>query len=66
MLVRKVRVKALDAYVNPGRFTVPQLAFYTTLFSASIALLCILVAGPRLYNIAVPAAGLFWLETWKV
>lgn len=67
MLVRKVRVKALDSYVNFGRFTVPRLAFYTTLFSA-IALLYVLVAGPRLYGIAVPAAaaGLFWLETWKV
>lgn len=68
MRVRKIRVKVLDSYVNSGRFTVPRLAFYTTLFSASIALLCILVAGPRLYSIALPAAaaGLFRLETWKV
>lgn len=67
MLVRKVRLKAPDSYVNFGRFTVPRLAFYTTLFSA-IALLYVLVAGPSLYGIAVPAAaaGLFWLETLKV
>jgi hypothetical protein len=64
--VRKVRVKALDSYMNFGRFTVPRLAFYATLFSA-IAPLYVLVAGPSLYGIAVPAAaGLFWLETWKV
>ncbi|MEO9295588.1 MAG: hypothetical protein ABI347_08320 [Nitrososphaera sp.] len=66
-LVRKVRVKALDSYVNFGRFTVPRLAFYATLFSA-IAPLYALIAGPSLYGVAVPAAaaGLFWFETWKV
>lgn len=66
-LVRKVRIKALDSDVNFGRFTVPRLAFYATLFSA-IAPLYALVAGPSLYGLAVPvaAAGLFWFETWKV
>jgi hypothetical protein len=66
-LARKVRVKALDSYVNFGRFTVPRLAFYATLFSA-LAPLYALVAGPSLYGVAVPAAaaGLFWFETWKV
>ena len=66
-LVLKVRIKALDSYVNFGRFTVPRLAFYATLFSA-IAPLYALVAGPSLYGLAVPvaAAGLFWFETWKV
>jgi hypothetical protein len=67
VLARRVRVKALDSFVNFGRFTVPRLAFYATLFSA-IAPLYLLLAGPNLYGVAVPAAaaGLFWFETWKV
>src|SRR2546429_8458 len=47
VLVRRVKVKALDSYVNFGRFTVPRLAFYAALFS-SVAALYALFAGPNL------------------
>jgi hypothetical protein len=67
VLARRIRVKALDSYVNFGRFAVPRLVFYAALFSA-VAALYPLFAGPNLYGVAVPAAaaGLFWFETWKV
>lgn len=67
----KVRVKALSPYVSFGRFMVPRLAFYATVFSAIAALYASFSFGggaASLYGVAVPAsaAAVFWLEAWKI
>jgi predicted DNA-binding transcriptional regulator len=33
-IIKKVRVKELESYVSFGRFSVPRLAFYASVFSA--------------------------------
>lgn len=66
-VTRKVKVKALEQYVDFGRFTVPRLAFYATVFSA-IPLLLFLVNALNVYAVAVSAAAaaIFWIEAWKM
>ena len=68
-LTRKVKVKALESYVNFGRFSVPRLAFYASVFSA-VALLYTAFSHSDLsvYGVAVPAAAaaVLWLEAWRM
>ncbi len=66
-VTRKVRVKALEQYVDFGRFTVPRLAFYATVFSA-IPVLLFLTNAWNVYATAVSAAAaaIFWIEAWKM
>jgi hypothetical protein len=66
-VTRKVKVKALEQYVDFGRFTVPRLAFYATVFSA-IPLLLFLMDAWNVYATAVSAAAaaIFWIEAWKM
>lgn len=68
-LTRKVRVKALDSYVNFGRFPVPRLAFYASVFS-TVAVLYALFSASSLsvYGVAVPAAAaaVLWAEAWRM
>jgi hypothetical protein len=68
-ITRKVKVKALESYVNFGRFTVPRLAFYASIFT-TIAVLYVPLSGSLLsiYGILVPgtAAGIFWFEARKI
>jgi len=68
-IARKVKVKAMAAYVNFGRFTMPRLAFYASVFSAISALYMIFnVNSLSAYGVAVPAgaAAIFWFEAWKL
>jgi hypothetical protein len=68
-VTKRVKVKALESYVNFGRFAVPRLAFYASIFSAIAGLYFAFSAGsPTLYGAAVPsaAAGIFWFEAWKM
>lgn len=68
-ITRKVKVKAMASYVNFGRFTVPRLAFYASVFSAVSALYIIFnVNSLSAYGVAVPAgaAAIFWFEAWKL
>jgi hypothetical protein len=68
-VTRRVRVKALDSYVSFGRFSVPRLAFYASVFSAVAALYAVLnVSSLSIYGIAVPAAAaaVLWVEAWKM
>lgn len=68
-ITRKTKVKALESYVNFGRYTVPRLAFYAAFFSAVSAIYVVFRYGNlSVYDIAVPvaAAGVLWLETWKM
>lgn len=68
-VTKRVKIKALESYVNFGRFAVPRLAFYASIFSAIAGLYLMFSAGsPTLYGVAVPlaAAGIFWFEAWKV
>ncbi len=66
-VTRKVKVKALEQYVDFGRFTVPRLAFYATVFSA-IPVLLFLMNAWNVYATAVSAAAaaIFWIEAWKM
>lgn len=68
---RKVRAKELQSHVALGRFFVPRLAFYASIFSV-VAVLYVLFSFDSLsaYGVAVPAAaaGVLWLEArrmWK-
>ncbi|HKU50358.1 MAG TPA: hypothetical protein VJP79_10430 [Nitrososphaera sp.] len=68
-IVRHVRVKALQSYVTVGRYMVPRLAFYATIFTAIAASYLVLSMGSaNLYGVAVPAAaaGIFWFEAVKM
>jgi hypothetical protein len=68
-LVRHVRVKALQSYVNVGQFMVPRLAFYATIFTAITAAYVIMSAGSmNIYGVAIPAAaaGIFWFEAVRM
>lgn len=68
-LTRKVRVKALDSYVNFGRFSVPRLAFYASVFSAVAVLYALFNASSlSVYGVAVPAAAaaVLWAEAWRM
>jgi hypothetical protein len=68
-VTRKVKVKAMASYVNFGRFTVPRLAFYASIFTAVTALYMIFNFNSlSAYGVAVPAgaAAIFWFETWKL
>ncbi len=68
-VTRKVKVKAMASYVNFGRFTVPRLAFYASIFT-TIAVLYVIFNFNSLsvYGIATPtgAAAIFWFEAWKL
>jgi hypothetical protein len=68
-VTRKVKVKAMQSYVNFGRFTVPRLAFYASVFTA-IAILYVVFSFDSLsaYGVAVPAgaAAIFWFEACKL
>ncbi|AIC16877.1 hypothetical protein [Nitrososphaera viennensis] len=68
-ITRKVKVRALESYVNFGRFSVPRLAFYASVFSA-VAVLYVLfnLSSWSIYGVAVPlaAAGVLWLEAWRM
>jgi hypothetical protein len=67
MLARRVKVKALESHVNFGRFSVPRLAFYASIFSA-VAVLYAVFDGGSVYGVAVPAAAaaVRWAEATKV
>ena len=68
-VVRHVRVKALQSYVNLGQFMVPRLAFYATIFTAITGFYLAMSAGSvNIYGVAVPAvaAGIFWFEAIKM
>lgn len=68
-VTRKVRVKALDSYVNFGRFSVPRLAFYASVFSAVAALYAVFnFSNLSIYGVAVPAAAaaVLWAEAWRM
>ncbi|MEW6604094.1 MAG: hypothetical protein AB1351_05330 [Thermoproteota archaeon] len=68
-VTKKVKVKAMQSYINLGRFMVPRLAFYASVFTA-IAALYVIFNYDSLspYGVAVPAgaAAIFWFETWKM
>jgi hypothetical protein len=68
-ITKRVKVKALESYVNFGRFTVPRLAFYASIFT-TIAALYVVLSGSSLsiYGVSVPAAAaaIFWFEAWRV
>jgi len=68
-VTRKVKVKAMASYVNFGRFIVPRLAFYASIFTAIAALYIVFNFNSlSIYGVAVPAgaAAIFWLEAWKL
>jgi hypothetical protein len=68
-VTRKVKVKAMESYVNFGRFTMPRLAFYASVFTAVAALYVILAFDSlSAYGVAVPAgaAAIFWFEAYKL
>jgi hypothetical protein len=68
-VTRKVRVKALDSYVSLGRFSVPRLAFYASVFSAVSVLYALFdLSSLSVYGVAVPAAAtaVLWLEAWRM
>lgn len=68
-VTRKVRVKALDSYVNFGRFSVPRLAFYASVFSAVAVLYAVFnISNMTIYGVAVPAAAaaVLWVEAWRM
>lgn len=68
-VTRRVKVRATASYVNFGRFTVPRLAFYATIFTA-ITILYVAFNFDTLsvYGIAIPAgaAAVFWFEAYKL
>jgi hypothetical protein len=68
-VTRKVKVKAMSSYVNFGRFTVPRVAFYASVFTAITAVY--VAFNPNslsVYGVPVPAgaAAIFWIEAWKL
>jgi hypothetical protein len=68
-ITKKVRVKELDSYVTFGRFSVPRLAFYASVFSAVAVMYAVFnLDGMSVYGVAVPAAAaaVLWLEAWKM
>ena len=66
VLARRVKVKALEAHVSFGRFSVPRLAFYASIFSA-VAVLYAIFDGGSACGVAVPAAAaVLWAEAAKV
>ena len=68
-IVKRVKPKALQSYVNFGRFTVPRLAFYASIFTSVAIMYAVFnVNSLNMYGIAVPAAaaGIFWFEAWKM
>lgn len=68
-VTRRVKVNAMASYVNFGRFTVPRLAFYASMFTAVTALYAVFNFNSiSVYGIAVPAgaAAIFWFEAGKL
>ena len=68
-VTRRVKVNAMASYVNFGRFTVPRLAFYASMFTAVTALYAIFnFDSISVYGIAMPAgaAAIFWFEAGKL
>lgn len=67
VLARRVKVMALESHVSFGRFSIPRLAFYASIFSA-VAVLYAIFDGGSVYGIAVPAAAaaVLWAEAAKV
>ncbi len=68
-VTKKVRVKALDSYINLGRFSVPRLAFYASVFSAVAVLYALFNASNlSVYGVAVStaAAAVLWAEAWRM
>jgi hypothetical protein len=64
------KVKAMASYVSFGRFTVPRLAFYASLFTGIAAALYTVFNFNSLsaYGVAVPAGAraFFWFEAYKL
>ena len=57
-VTKRVKVKAMASYVNFGRFTVPRLAFYASVFTAITALYAIFSFDSlNAYGVAVPAGA---------
>jgi hypothetical protein len=68
-VTRRVKVRATASYVNFGRFTVPRLAFYATIFTAiTILYLAFNFDMLNVYGVAIPAgaAAIFWFEAYKL
>lgn len=70
ILVQKVDIAVLNAFVNVGRFALPRLGFYAALFT-TLAMGLVLIGGTPLASyavvgIAAGAAAAFWYETWRV
>lgn len=70
VLVQKVDVGVLNAFVNIGRFALPRLGFYAALFTTIALGLLIAGATPidslAILGITAGAAAAFWYETWRV
>lgn len=70
LLVQKVDVGILSAFVNVGRFALPRLGFYAALFTTvSLGILLIGVSYFNPYTIVGALGGAtaaFWYETWRV
>jgi hypothetical protein len=68
-VTRKVKVKAMASYVSFGRFTVPRLAFYASIFTGIAVLYTVFNFNSlSAYGVAVPAgaAAIFWFEAYKL
>jgi SOS-response transcriptional repressor LexA len=66
---KKVKVKELQSHVSLGRFFVPRLAFYASIFSAVAILYAVFnLDNLSVYGVAVPAAAaaVLWLEAYKM
>ena len=68
-VTKRVRVKALQPYVNLGQFIVPRMAFYATIFTAITGFYLIFsFDSTNIYGALGPAAdaGIFWFEAIKM
>ncbi len=70
ILVQKVDVAVLNAFVNVGRFALPRLGFYAALFTTLAVGLAIIGGAPfapiLVAGIALGAAIAFWYETLRI
>jgi len=68
-ITKKVKVKAMASYISVGRFMVPRLAFYASIFTAIAAIYVTFNFNSlNAYGVAVPAgaAAIFWFEACKM
>jgi len=68
-VTKKVKVKAMASYVSFGRFTVPRLAFYASMFTSITVLYAVFnFNSMNVYGVTVPAgaSAIFWYEVAKL